>query len=67
MSTHELTAKVKKLKELKTFAEDVSLQLRIAQETADKLQECADALSLSRTEVIEQGIDLIHKQVVEKQ
>ena len=48
-------------------SKDVSLQLRIAQETADKLQECADALSLSRTEVIEQGIDLIHKQVVEKQ
>lgn len=47
-------------------SKDVSLQLRIAQETADKLQECADALSLSRTEVIEQGIDLIHKQVVEK-
>lgn len=45
---------------------DVSLQLRIAQETADKLQECATALSVSRTEIIEQGIDLIYKQVVEK-
>lgn len=41
----------------------VSLQLRITQETADKLQDCAKALSISRTEVIEQGVDLIHKKV----
>lgn len=47
-------------------SKDVSLQLRITQETAIKLKECADVLSLSRTDVIEQGIDLIHKQVVEK-
>ena len=41
----------------------VSLQLRIAQETADKLQECSDKLKVSRTEVIENGIDLIHKEI----
>lgn len=44
----------------------VSLQLRITQETADKLQECANELTVSRTEVIEQGIDLVHKKVKNK-
>lgn len=37
----------------------VSLQLRITQEKAQELQECADRLSVSRTEVIEQGISLV--------
>ncbi len=41
----------------------VSLQLRITQDTADKLQECANVLAVSRTEVIEQGVDLIHKKM----
>lgn len=40
----------------------VSLQLRITQDTANKLQECADKLAISRTEVIEKGIDLVHEQ-----
>lgn len=40
---------------------NVSLQLRITQETADKLQWCSDKLSISRTEVIEQGVELIHQ------
>ncbi len=44
-------------------SKSVSLQLRITQETADKLQECAEKLSVSRTEIIEKGVDLIHKQV----
>jgi len=42
-------------------SKNVSLQLRITQETADKLLECSEKLSIPRTEVIERGIDLIHK------
>lgn len=42
-------------------SKNVSLQLRITEETANKLQECSEKLNISRTEVIEQGIDLIHK------
>ncbi len=42
-------------------SKNVSLQLRITQDTADKLQECSDRLNISRTEVIEKGIDLIHE------
>ena len=45
---------------------NVSLQLRISQETADKLQECSKIMNISRTEVIEQGVDIIHNQVAKK-
>lgn len=44
----------------------VSLQMRITQETAEKLQKCADALSVPRTEVVEKGIDLIYERIAEK-
>lgn len=42
---------------------EVSLQMRITKETASKLQKCADELSVSRTEVIEKGIDLVDEQI----
>ena len=45
----------------KEVTKNVALGLRISQETADKLQRCADALKISRTEVIEKGIDLVEK------
>lgn len=43
----------------KEIKKSVNLGLRITQETADKLQKCADQLKISRTEVIEKGIDLV--------
>lgn len=45
----------------KEVTKNVALGLRISQETADKLQKCADTLKISRTEVIEKGIDLVGK------
>ena len=45
---------------------NISLQLRITEETADKLQECSEKLQISRTEVIEKGIDFIHEQATKK-
>lgn len=45
----------------KEVTKNVALGLRISQETADKLQKCADTLKISRTEVIEKGIDLVEK------
>lgn len=45
---------------------NISLQLRITEETADKLQECSEKLQISRTEVIEKGIDFIHEQAIKK-
>ena len=47
----------------KDVTKSVSLGLRITEETAEKLQRCADALGVSRTEVIEKGIDLVEKAI----
>lgn len=45
----------------KEITKSVNLGLRLTEETAEKLQRCADALGISRTEVIEMGIDLVDK------
>lgn len=47
----------------KDVTKSVSIGLRIRQETADKLQKCADTLGISRTEVIEKGIDLVEAEI----
>ena len=41
----------------------ISLGLRITQETADKLQRCAEKMNVSRTNVIEKGIDLVEAEL----
>lgn len=45
----------------KEKTKNVNLGLRISEETAEKLQTCAESLKVSRTEVIEKGIDLVEK------
>lgn len=45
----------------KELTKSVNLGLRLTEETAAKLQRCADALCISRTEVIELGIDLVEQ------
>lgn len=47
-------------------AKNISLQLRISEKTSNQLKECAEVMSCSRTEVIEKGVELIHKSVVQK-
>ena len=47
----------------KEIIKNVNLGLRLTKETADKLQWCADALEISRTEVIEKGIDLVEAEL----
>ncbi len=44
-------------------SKNISLQLRITEDTSNKLCELADYMNLSRTEVIEKGIDLLYEQV----
>lgn len=44
----------------------VSLQLRITEKTSQKLSQCADALQITRTEVIEKGIDMVAEQIGKK-
>lgn len=38
-------------------------EIRMDKELAKKLQDCADRLQISKTAVIEKGIDLVHKSV----
>lgn len=45
-------------------SKNVSLQLRITEKTAKELKECSEILDISRTEVIEKGIEKIHSEVV---
>ena len=45
----------------KEITKSVNLGLRLPAETAEKLQRCADTLGISRTEVIEKGIDLVEE------
>lgn len=44
----------------------INIGIRLTKETAEKLQRCADSLKISRTEVIERGIDLVEAQIEEK-
>ena len=45
----------------KEITKSVNLGLRLTKETAAKLQRCADTLGISRTQVIEKGIDLVEQ------
>lgn len=47
-------------------SKNVSLQLRLTEQTAQELKECAELLGISRTEVIEKSVDEFHKKVVKK-
>jgi hypothetical protein len=47
----------------KDITKSVNLGLRLTKETADKLQRCAETLGISRTEVIEKGIDLVDETI----
>lgn len=47
-------------------SKNISLQLRITEKTANELQECADMLNISRTEVIERSVEKFHNEVVKK-
>lgn len=47
----------------KDVTKSVNLGLRLTKETAGKLQRCAETLGISRTEVIEKGIDLVDETI----
>ena len=44
----------------------VKMNIRITEQTAKDLQECADALHISRVGVIEKGIQLVKAELDEK-
>lgn len=45
---------------------NVRLEIRLTKSDADRLQNCADKLHTSRTEVILKGIGLVEKEIQEK-
>ena len=47
----------------KEVTKNVNLGIRITGETAEKLKKCSEILKISRTEVIEKGIDLVFEGV----
>ena len=47
-------------------SKNISLQLRISEKTDRELKECSEILGISRTEVIEKGVEKIHSEVVTK-
>lgn len=42
---------------------NIKMNIRISEETAKDLQECAEALNISRVNVIERGIKLVKGQL----
>ena len=42
---------------------NVKMNIRITEETARDLQDCAEALNISRVNVIEKGIKLVKEQI----
>lgn len=47
----------------KEITKSVNMGIRITEVTASKLKLCSEQLQLSRTEVIEKGIDLVYESV----
>lgn len=47
-------------------SKNISLQLRISEKTANELKKCSEMLNISRTEVIEKGVELVYKEAVTK-
>ena len=41
----------------------VRLEIRMTEQKAEQLKECAEQLKISRAEVIERGIDLVKKEI----
>ncbi len=56
------TGRPPKGKEAKTL----DLQMRITPEKAVQLQRCAEALRITRTEVVEKGIDMVEQSIIAK-
>lgn len=44
----------------------LKINVRMNQETADLLQECADRLQISRTQVLEKGLNLVKAELDKK-
>lgn len=43
-------------------SKNIRLEIRITEEKAEQLKQCAERLDISRVEVIERGIDLVDRE-----
>ena len=50
----------------KAVTKNLQIGIRLTEETAEKLKNCADTLRISRTAVIEKGIDKVYKSIKRK-
>lgn len=45
---------------------NVNLNIRITNDEAKRIQNCADKLNMTRTNILMKGIDLVEKELLEK-
>lgn len=45
---------------------NVNLNIRITNDEAKRIQECADKMNMTRTDTIMKGIDLVEKEIKQK-
>ena len=45
---------------------DISLKVRLDKETAEKLDECAEELEVSKAEVVRRGVHKVHDDLMKK-
>lgn len=48
-------------------SKNMRFEIRLNSETADKLQYCADKLNTTKTDIVHKGIDLVKKELEEKE
>lgn len=46
---------------------NVNLNIRITKKEAEKIQKCADKLNVTRTDAIMKGINLVEKEIEQKE
>lgn len=44
----------------------VRVDIRLTQEESDRLQRCADALGITRTKVINRGVELVEQEILKQ-
>ena len=56
----------KKGRPTKENPRNVNLNIRITNDEAKRIQNCADKLNMTRTNILMKGIDLVEKELLEK-
>ncbi len=46
---------------------NINLNIRITEEESERIKSCADKLNMTRTDTIMKGIDMVEKEISEKE